>query len=177
MKKLLAALALLAATLAPAHAGDLHATVEGPAKDGVTYTVRAGCLDVSATLANRARHALHLSLSWEVGGDFADIQEAEASHPEDHGLFYRTRIEPEDALDMEFDLSPQEIRELAFRVWPSGTPADLTVEDMEARRVERERWRDSFTRIEMPGDRLAEQILANNIPTRLSVVQLPTSLR
>ncbi len=129
----------------------------------VTYTVRAGCLDVSATLANRARHALHLSLSWEVGGDFADIQEAEASHPEDHGLFYRTRIEPEDALDMEFDLSPQEIRELAFRVWPSGTPADLTVEDMEARRVERERWRDSFTRIEMPGDRLAEQILANNI--------------
>src|SRR5436190_281931 len=129
----------------------------------VTYTVRAGCLDVSATLANRARHALHLSLSWEVGGDFADIQEAEASHPEDHGLFYRTRIEPEDALDMEFDLSPQEIRELAFRVWPSGTPADLTVEDMEARRVERERWRASFTRIEMPGDRLAEQIVANNI--------------
>jgi ribonuclease I len=41
MKKVLAALALLAATLTPAHAGGLHATVEGPAKDGVTYTVRA----------------------------------------------------------------------------------------------------------------------------------------
>lgn len=41
MKLLLAALVLLAATLAPAHAGGLHATVEGPAKDGVTYTVRA----------------------------------------------------------------------------------------------------------------------------------------
>ena len=39
--KLLAALALLAVTLAPAHAGGLHATIEGPAKDGVTYTVRA----------------------------------------------------------------------------------------------------------------------------------------
>jgi hypothetical protein len=40
MKKLLAALALLAATFAPAHAGGLHATVEGPAKDGGKYTVR-----------------------------------------------------------------------------------------------------------------------------------------
>jgi hypothetical protein len=41
MKKLLTALVLLLATLAPAHAGGLHATIEGPAKDGVTYTVRA----------------------------------------------------------------------------------------------------------------------------------------
>ena len=41
MKRLLAALALLAATVAPAHAGGMHATIEGPAKDGVTYTVRA----------------------------------------------------------------------------------------------------------------------------------------
>jgi hypothetical protein len=44
VKKLLAALALLAllaATLAPAHTGGLHAAIEGPAKDGVTYTVRA----------------------------------------------------------------------------------------------------------------------------------------
>ncbi len=41
MKRLLAALALLAATLAPARAGGLHATIEGPARDGVTYTVRA----------------------------------------------------------------------------------------------------------------------------------------
>lgn len=41
MKRLLAALVLLATTLAPAHAGGVHAKVEGPAKDGVTYTVRA----------------------------------------------------------------------------------------------------------------------------------------
>lgn len=41
MKMLLAALALLAATLPPAHAGGVHATIEGPAKDGITYTVRA----------------------------------------------------------------------------------------------------------------------------------------
>lgn len=41
MKTLLAALALLAASVAPAYAGGLHATIEGPAKDGVTYTVRA----------------------------------------------------------------------------------------------------------------------------------------
>ncbi|MFN8588756.1 MAG: hypothetical protein U0704_13260 [Candidatus Eisenbacteria bacterium] len=41
MRKLLAILALLAVTLGPAHAGGLHATLEGPAADGVTYTVRA----------------------------------------------------------------------------------------------------------------------------------------
>ena len=41
MKTLLAALALLAATVAPAHAGGMRGTIEGPAKDGVTYTVRA----------------------------------------------------------------------------------------------------------------------------------------
>jgi len=41
MKKLVTSLALLAATVVPAHAGGLYATVEGPANDGVTYTVRA----------------------------------------------------------------------------------------------------------------------------------------
>lgn len=41
MKRLLAALVLLATTLTTAHAGGVHAMVEGPAKDGVTYTVRA----------------------------------------------------------------------------------------------------------------------------------------
>lgn len=41
MRKLLAALALLSVTFAAAHAGGLHATIEGPAADGVTYTVRA----------------------------------------------------------------------------------------------------------------------------------------
>jgi hypothetical protein len=41
MKKMLVALALLAVTVAPALAGGMHATIEGPAKDGVTYTIRA----------------------------------------------------------------------------------------------------------------------------------------
>ena len=41
MKALLAALALLAATAAPAFASGMHATIEGPEKDGVTYTIRA----------------------------------------------------------------------------------------------------------------------------------------
>ena len=41
MKRLLVALALLAVSMAPAHAGGVHAKLEGPAKDGVTYTVRA----------------------------------------------------------------------------------------------------------------------------------------
>ena len=41
MKTLLATLALLAAIVAPAHAGGMYASIEGPARDGVTYTIRA----------------------------------------------------------------------------------------------------------------------------------------
>ncbi len=41
MNPLIAALALLVASLAPAHGGGVHATIEGPGKDGVTYTIRA----------------------------------------------------------------------------------------------------------------------------------------
>ncbi len=41
MKTLLTALALLAMPLSHAHTGGLHATIEGPAEDGITYTIRA----------------------------------------------------------------------------------------------------------------------------------------
>lgn len=41
MKQWFFALALIAATVAPACAGGVHAVIEGPAADGVTYTVRA----------------------------------------------------------------------------------------------------------------------------------------
>jgi len=82
----------------------------------VTYGVRAGWLDVRAVMANRSRRKLRLAVSWTIGADFTDIQEAEASKPKDHGLPYRTRIEPEEALRREIDLSPQQVAEVAFRV-------------------------------------------------------------
>ena len=129
----------------------------------VTYSVGAGWLDVRASIANRSRKALRLVVSWTIGADFTDIQEAEASKPKDHGLRYRTRIEPEDALERTLALSPQQVHDIVFRVWPSGTTADLTAEDVEARRAAWEHWRAAFTRIEVPGNRLAEQIVANNV--------------
>ena len=129
----------------------------------VTYIVRAGWLEVRAAIANRSRRRLSLAVSWTIGTDFTDIQEAEASKPKDHGLPYRTRIDPEDALANTLDLAPQQLHEVVFRVWPSGTAADLTAEDVETRCAARERWRTAFARIEVPGNRLAEQIVANNI--------------
>lgn len=50
MKRLLAALALIASSVAPAHAGALRATIEGPAEDGITYTIRASGLSPGVTL-------------------------------------------------------------------------------------------------------------------------------
>ena len=129
----------------------------------VTYTVRAGWLDVRAAIANRSRKRLTLAVSWTIGADFTDIQEAEASKPKDHGLPYQTRVEPEEALRKEIDLSPQQIEEIAFRVWPSGTAADLTAEDVAARHAAWQRWRAGFTRIDVPGNRVAEQIIVDNV--------------
>ncbi|PYR64027.1 MAG: hypothetical protein DMF88_23965 [Acidobacteria bacterium] len=129
----------------------------------VVYSVRAGSLDVRTIIANRARTPLHLTIAWTIDADYTDIQEAEASRPKNHHLGFKTRIEPEDALTQEIDLSPQQVRELPFRVWPSGTVDDLTAKDVEARRAAVEEWRASFTRVEIPGNTLAEQIVAGNI--------------
>ena len=129
----------------------------------VTYTVRAGWLDVRTVVANRARKPLHLSVAWTTGADFTDIQEAEASKPKTHPLNFRTRIEPEAALASEIDVAPQEVRDIAFRVRPEGTTADLTEDDVHARHAALDEWRQSFARIEIPGNRVAEQIVANNV--------------
>jgi glycogen debranching enzyme len=129
----------------------------------VTYTVRAGWLDIRTVVGNRARNPLHLSVSWKTGADYTDIQEAEASKPKTHPLNFRTRIEPAAALASEIDLEPQEMRDIAFRVRPEGTTADLTEDDMKARHAALERWRQSFARVEVPGNRLAGQIVANNV--------------
>ena len=107
----------------------------------VTYIVRPGWLDVRTVVANRARKPLHLKLSWSIDADFADIQEAEWSRPKNHHLDFRTRIDPEDALKEEFDLPPQQPRAVVFRVWPSGTLADLSTDDVNARQAALDQWR------------------------------------
>src|ERR1051325_6029174 len=129
----------------------------------VTYTLHAGWLDVRTLIGNRARKPLHLRVAWTNEADYTDIQEADAFKPKNHDLDFRTRIEPEDAVNTEIDLAPQEIRELSFRVRPEGTSQDLTDDEVNARQEAIERWRARFTRLEMPGNRLAEQIVAHNI--------------
>jgi len=129
----------------------------------VTYVVRAGWLDVRTVVANRARKRLQLKLSWSIGADFTDIQEAEASRPKDHHLGFKVDIDPDDALEQNVHLGPGQVRDVMFRVRPVGTSADLDVEAVEARHAMLEAWRASFSRIEIPANRIAEQIVANNI--------------
>jgi glycogen debranching enzyme len=129
----------------------------------VTYVVRAGWLDVRTVVANRARKRLQLKLSWTIGADFTDIQEAEASRPKDHHLGFKVDIDPDDALEQNVHLGPGQVRDVMFRVRPVGTSADLDVEAVKARHAMLEAWRASFSRIEIPANRIAEQIVANNI--------------
>jgi glycogen debranching enzyme len=129
----------------------------------VTYLLRAGWLDVRTVIANRARRRLQLKLSWTIDADFTDIQEAEASRPNDHHLGFNVAIDPKDALVQDVDLGPGQVRDVMFRVRPVGTSADLDADAVEARHAMLEGWRASFARINIPANRIAEQIVANNI--------------
>ena len=129
----------------------------------VTYVVRAGWLDVRTVVSNRARRQLRLKLSWTTGADFTDIQEAEASRPKDHHLGFTVQIDPRDALEQYLDLGPGHVRDVMFRVRPAGTSADLDLEAAEARHAMLDAWRGSFARIDIPANRIAEKIVANNV--------------
>jgi glycogen debranching enzyme len=157
----------------------------------VQLVVDAAHLDVSAAITNRSRRAVAFNVSWRFGADFADIQEAEEGKRQQRAavkttradgtlqfayqhrkLPYVTRIRALDArpwrargqsLTTELHLEPQERADMAIRVQPSGTNADLTENEAIDRREVVNRWRANFARLEVPGNRLAEQILAHSV--------------
>src|SRR5712691_2866295 len=149
-------------------------------------------LDIHVSITNRATRPLTFNLSWILGADFADIQEAEGSHREQRArvetteldgrelrfeyrhpqLPYRTSIRTFDArpwrmdqhrLQTDLHLASQECAEVSIRVLPSGTAADLTDDGAAQRRAAVEQWRASFTTLEVPGNTLAERILTHNV--------------
>ena len=155
----------------------------------LSYVVRMASLDISLTIANRAREPMTIDVALALGADFADIQEAQTGkreqtaavetvagdgslefvyrHPQ---LPYRTQIHypsgwqhQDERIRTRLTLAPQQAVESTMRVVPSSGRDDLTEDDARQREQAWARWRDALTTIAVPGNRAVERTLADNI--------------
>jgi glycogen debranching enzyme len=167
---------------------DKHGLPERSLDMRVTYRVRVGGLDVSLTLANRAMRSLSAQLAWHVDADFADIQEAQAGRRQQQALVraeadgdgvvfsYEHASVPlvarvrgggwtarRDRLVTRVALEPQQELTLMLRVEGHTGSEHLTPEQECEREAALDAWRGRFTRVEAPGNRVAERVIAGNI--------------
>ena len=155
----------------------------------VVHRVRAGWLDVSVLITNRARDLQTFDVIYLVDADYADIQEAQSQKREqDAGvtvatregilelayahprLTHRTEIRCGPAwearggsITAHITLQPQEARRLALQVVPFIDGARLTKAEVDERETVLEAWRGNFATITAPGNRLFERILEANV--------------
>lgn len=155
----------------------------------LSYSVHVSHLAIALTLANRARTSVSADVSVAFEADFADIQEAQACHREQHAevdvtrcdgrlefayrhpvLPYRTCIHYPAAwayedrqLRTRITLGTQQTVEWIFRAVPLDGRDDLTDEGVRRREREWVRWRDGLASLEVPGNRALEQAIANNV--------------
>jgi glycogen debranching enzyme len=152
---------------------------------------RVGIAELLVVLAitNRALRPLRCELAWNLGADFADIQEAQSGkreqqsavdvaaheghlaytyqHPE---LPFRTLVHHDrrwslrgERLVTDLTLAPQASDELSIRVVPLTGQADLTAQEARDRDGAVRRWRERFARLEVPGNRIVENVVRSNV--------------
>ena len=157
----------------------------------VRYRLGLNHLRISATFANRARHAIEFETAWRLDADFADIQEAQGRKRQQNAgvltetiaggvhftyqherLRYRTSVEADhdhcwDAtsgrLVTRLTLEPGQATPISLRVSALDLDALFTDEDAAKRQAWRDRWSESFTDVASPGNRVFEAVLANNV--------------
>ena len=168
---------------------DAHGIPERSLDLRLSYTVGVSQLSIELAITNRARRSVEVELAWVVDADFADILEAQAGRREqtapvrttdrndevefayDHRrLPYRTRVrhgEPwsrsGDGITTRVALAPQKTSELTLFVVPLGSDVGESDKSIAERVAVRDAWRSRFMRFEVPGNRLLEQVLTNNI--------------
>ena len=146
-------------------------------------------LTIVLVVANRARRPVRCELSWHLDADFADIQEAQGGRREQQAevarvphddcveltyghptLPLRTRIHHDGAWTSHGDrvvanllLEPEHVRELTLHVRP--VPDRDQISDVQAseRAATLRRWTDGFAGVEVPGNRVVEEILRSNV--------------
>ena len=155
----------------------------------VRYQVRVNGLEISLAIANRARRPVTLDVAWKLGADFADIQEAQSGrreqeapvdtstgpqrlafsyrHPE---LPFRTDVQHDgrwsvrnDRLAIELTLAAQQREALTLQVVPWTPTAFISPDSAAEREDVARRWREGFTGVQVPGNRLLEQVITSNM--------------
>jgi glycogen debranching enzyme len=155
----------------------------------LSFHVGIADLAVVLELANRSRREITCELAWRIASDFADIQEAQSGQREQQApvkltageghvelayehpdLPYRTHVSHDgrwslrdERLVAKVTLAPQNTEELTLRVVPSTGvhdpgPGEVTEADM-AHRL----WRERFADVEVPGNRVAEDVIRKNV--------------
>jgi glycogen debranching enzyme len=155
----------------------------------LSYHVGIADLEIVLSITNRARRPLSFEVAWNLSADFADIQEALSGKREqqaavdfaarDHHLEFlyrhpqlpfrtevrhdrRWRVSDGRAV-MNLTLAAQQREQLSLRIVPHSEDFELSDEAVQQRTALVRRWRERFARVEVPGNRLFEEVLANNI--------------
>jgi glycogen debranching enzyme len=156
----------------------------------VAYAIDHGRLHVAATIANHSRQRVACDVRWVLGADFADIQEAHANQRQQTGgvriergtsslrftyehaqLPYSAHVEAfgaawrasDSALETHVVFDAQQSVTLGLRVRAADGREDLDDAAVAERARRVARWRDAFTRVQIPQNALAERIVDANI--------------
>ena len=155
----------------------------------VSYRVGIADLTIVLELTNRSRQEIECELAWQVGADFADIQEAQSGKREQHApislssdkghvglvyahpkLPYRTRLFHDqrwtlrgERLVSGLTLAPQQTEELTFRIVPVTGVDDPSPRDADEADAAHRAWRERFARVEIPRNTVAEDIIRRNV--------------
>jgi glycogen debranching enzyme len=157
----------------------------------VRHEVGVAGLRTTLVIANRSPRAITVGLEWRLAADFADIQEAQAGTRQQEAevcvaaetsalrltyahqqLPYETLISAHgagdwsvrpDGLATTLRLAPAGSEEMTLLVTPVDPEQPLSSGDAEERHRHWEGWRDTLAHIEIPGNRLAEEIVRRNV--------------
>lgn len=155
----------------------------------VVYRVRVAQLDVEVNITNHARQAVTCELACALDADFADIQEAQSGKREqdaevalqgsaDRLLFsyghpqlrLQTKVEVASGwkaagsnLTAALTLAPRQKESLAFRVVPADDRDAMNEKSISRRQETWREWRERFTKVDAPGNRLFEAVLTQNV--------------
>ena len=155
----------------------------------LSYQIEIAALQVVLTIANRARQQIDVELAWDLGADYADIQEAQSGRREqsaavdttahgaeiefvyDHAtLKYRTRVRHDgrwrlsnSRVTTRLTLPSRHSESIELRIVPHPASDEISERSAADRTSTHDRWRQSFSRVEAPGNRLFERVLDRNV--------------
>lgn len=157
----------------------------------LTYSLGITALEAVLDIANNSAESVEIELAWVINADFADIQEALGARREQQAevatciddaeveyvyrherLPYRTRVTAAgeavwtaaaDRVTTRLRLAPRQAVRLGLRVAPEDFQSMPPTADVERAEAAWRAWRDSFTVIKIPNNRLAEGVVRANL--------------